>query len=63
MKIVPGIMLTIGTSLVLLISEKVTECAFVDVCLYVPFGTNAVEEIGLFNSEQCFDSNQFLILD
>ena len=60
MKVLPGIVLAIGTSLVMLNSEKCVECASVpfgheEVCLYVPFGSNEEDEIGLFSSKQYFD--------
>ena len=66
MKILPGIVLAIGTSLVMLNPKQITECASVpyggiEVCIYVPHNSNMKYETGLFISWQYFDRKKFLI--
>ena len=61
----PGIILAIGTSLVIFSSEKFIECAILplginQVCIYSPVGTQKIEEIGLFISKLYFVRIKFL---
>ena len=67
MKILPGIVLAIGTSLVMLYPNQITECASVpfggiEVCIYVPHNTNMKYETGLFISGQYFDRKKFYLI-